>query len=266
MRRVVASVLAAAAVTIAASESGCTVGSGAGSVTGDLFVTDCWSGKFDLQPDFFGATPSPNDDTLTLRIQRGSDYINFSDGVSILVTHVSELRQAIDANGPQSLSVSLPPAVVPPGVPVTPDPNPSTVQFALYLQQTCRPQEPGLYAMDTVTVDSTGGSADAGAAAGSVCSAQTAALAAQCGTTAVVPTGTSTITFQHIFDASLANGGDPGSLTADQRLIQATFDVLLADPRDMCPGGLGPPAPCRGHLTGSFQFYFERGKPAQAFP
>ena len=79
-------------------------------------------------------------------------------------------------------------------------------------------------------------------------------------------TGTSHITFSHLFDASLAEGGDPGSLTADQRLIEATFDVLLADPRDECPGGLGLPAPCRGHLTGSFQFYYERGQPAQAFP
>lgn len=260
MRRIVASALAIAAVTIAASESGCSVGNGTGSVSGDVFVTDCWSGKFDLQPDFFGATPSPNDDTLTLRIQRGSDYINFSDGISILVTHVTELRQAIDSGGPQSLTVSLPPAVVPPGVPIAPDPNPSTVQFAAYLQHTCRPETPALYAMNVVTTDGAGGDG------GTLCSAQTAAIAGQCNANVVVPTGTSTITFQHVFDASLANGGDPGSLTAEQRLIQATFDVLLADPRDECPGGLGPPAPCRGHLTGSFQFYFERGKPAQAFP
>ena len=259
MRRVVASALAIAAVAIAAGE-GCSVGNGTGSVSGDLFVTDCWSGKFDLQPDFFGATPSADDDTLTLRIQNGSDYITFSDGISILVTKVTELREAIEANGPQSLTVSLPPAVVPPGVPVTPDPNPSTVEFAAYLQHTCRPETPALYAMSTVTTDG------AGEDGGSLCSAQTAAIAGQCNQNVTVPTGGSTITFQHIFDASLANGGDPGSLTAEQRLIQATFDVLLADPRDMCPGGLGPPAPCRGHLTGSFQFYFERGKPAQAFP
>lgn len=260
MRRILAGGLAIAAVTLATSESGCSVGSGVGSVTGDLFVNDCWSGKFDLQPDFFGATPSPNDDTLTLRIQRGSDYITFSDGVSILVTHVTELREAIEASGPQALSVSLPPAVVPPGVPVTPNPSPPTVQFALYLQQTCRPATPALYAMSSATIDEAGGDG------GAECSAATAALAGQCNQTVTVPTGTSTITFQHVFDASLAGGGDPGSLTAEQRLIQATFDVTLADPRDMCPGALGPPAPCRGHLTGSFQFYFERGKPAQAFP
>ena len=259
MKRVFVLGAAVAGIMLLAGES-CTTGSGSGSVTGDLFIANCWSGKFDLQPDFFAAEPNPTDDTLLIRIQRGSDYINFSDGVSILVTHVTELRQAIDSGGPQALSVSLPPSVVPPGVPITPNPNPSTVQFALYLQQTCRPETPGLYALDTVTTNGGGGDG------GSVCTADTASLAGQCGTTTAVPTGTSTITFQHIFDATLADGGDPGSVSADQRLIQATFDVLLADPRDECSGGLGPPPPCRGHLTGSFRFYFERGKPAQPFP
>ena len=263
MKKVLASALAIAAITIATSESGCTVGSGTWSVSGYLVVPDCWSGKFDLQPDFFGATPNPNDDSLFIRVQRGSDYINFSDGVSILVTHVSEIAQAITASGPQSLSVSLPPAVVPPGVPITPTANPAWVQFALYLQGSCRPETPGLYAMDTVTTNGPSG-VDGGA---SLCTAATAATAGQCTSPPpTVPTGTSTITFQHLFDASLAEGGDPGGLSADQRNIQATFDVLLADPRDECSGGLGPAPPCRGHLTGSFQFYFERGKPAQAFP
>ena len=264
MRRAIASGFALGAIAIATA-NGCTVGNGTGSVSGDLLVPDCWSGKFDLKPDFFAATPNPNDDTLFIRIQRGSDYINFSDGVSILVTHVSEVAGAITTSGAQTLSISLPPSVVPPGVPITPTANPATVQFALYMQGSCRPETPGLYAMDTVTTNgSTGG--DGGGA--SLCTAETVALASQCGTSPVpvVPTGTSTITFQHVFDAKLANGGDPGSLSAEQRNIQATFDVLLADPRDECSGNLGPAPPCRGHLTGSFQFYFERGKPAQAFP
>ncbi len=261
MKRVaqLAAVALAGAAIAVFSGTGCTVGSGTGSVTGDLYVTDCWSGKFDLQPDFFGATPNPNDDSLFIRVQRGSDYVNFSDGISILVNHVTEIRTSMLG---QPLPVSLPPAVVPPGVPITPDTNPADVQFALYLQQTCRPETPGLYAMSSVTTDSAGG-----VDGGTLCSATTAQTAGQCGPNAPqVPTGTSTITFQALFDATLADGGDPGALSAGQRLIQATFDVLLADPRDECSGGVGPPPPCRGHLTGSFQFYFERGKPAQAFP
>jgi hypothetical protein len=260
----------AIAVIAIATTNSCTVGSGTGSLSGDLDVPDCWTGNYDLKPDFFGATPNPNDDTLFIRIQRGSDYINFSDGVSILVTHVSEVTAAIFNNGgapqPQTLTVSLPPSVVPPGVPITPTANPATAQFALYMQGSCRPETPGLYAMDNATTNGATAGPDGGGA--SLCNADTLTIANQCGVTPVptVPTGTSTITFQHLFDASLAEGGDPGSLSADQRNIQATFDVLVADPRDECSGGLGPPPPCRGHLTGSFQFYFERGKPAQAFP
>jgi hypothetical protein len=246
---------AVAVLGVSVGVNGCSVGGGEGSVTGMLAVPNCWTGLVNLQPDFFAATP--HEDTLNIRLQRGSDFENFSDGVSILVTHVSYIRQNMLG---QPLAVSLPPAVVPPGVPITADPSPAQVQLSLYLQATCRPETPGLYAMNKVTVNSNGD-------AGLMCDQTTVAAAAQCGNATVqTPVGTSTITFSHLFDASLADGGDPGSLTAEQRLIQGTFDVILADPRDECPGGVGPPPPCRGHLTGSFSFYFERGQPAQAFP
>jgi hypothetical protein len=264
MRRAVITTLtlAGAAFMITTSTNGCTVGNGTGSVTGDLFVTDCWSGKFDLQPDFFAATPN-TDDSLIIRIQHGSDYVNFSDGLSILVTSVSTIRAAIDNDGgmgqPQTFPISLPPSVLDPGTPLTYPPPPGA-QFALFLQSTCGVDTPGLYGMNLVTTDVP--SSDGGA----ICSAATAAAVSQCDGGMPPATGSSTITFQHIFDASLANGGDPGSLSAEQRLTQATFDVLLGDPRMQCPGSTGPPPACEGHLTGSFSFYFERGKPAQAFP
>jgi hypothetical protein len=72
--------------------------------------------------------------------------------------------------------------------------------------------------------------------------------------------GRSTITFTSLFD------GNPDETVAAKRLSTATFDVYLADPRDVCPGGTGPPPRCRGHLTGNFNFYFERGRPGQPFP
>ena len=244
-------------IVLASSSNGCSVGEGTGSVSGDLSVTDCWSGAYNLQPDFFAATPSADDDTLTIRVQRGSDYINFSDGIDILVTHVTQVRTTM-LNQP--LAIALPPSVVPPGVPITPTQNPAFVQLALFLQETCRPETPGLYGMSSVSTSGSNGDG------GIICNATTAPPQ-QCGMNVMpVGTATSTITFSHLFDASLAMGGDPGSLSADERLIEATFDVVLGDPRDECSGGIGPPAPCRGHLTGSFQFYFERGKPAQAFP
>ena len=225
-----------------ASVASCTVGGGQGSVTGTLNVKDCWSGKFDLQPDFFGATPF--NDQLAFRIQRGSDLQNFSDGLSILVSDGTAVRGKLG----QSLSVALPPEVAPPGVPVKATNDPAIVQLALYLQRSCRPDAPALYAMAEATTNADG-----------TCDDVTVKAAAQCDG-APPPTRKSTITFQHLFN------GNPEEPDADKRLSEATFDLYLADPREICAGGLGPPPPCRGHVQGSFRFYFERGRPAQAFP
>lgn len=72
--------------------------------------------------------------------------------------------------------------------------------------------------------------------------------------------GTSTILFNSLFD------GNEDETNAQKRLTDAQFDFYFADPREVCPGGIGPPPPCRGHLVGYFRFYFERGQPAQPFP
>jgi len=68
------------------------------------------------------------------------------------------------------------------------------------------------------------------------------------------------MTFTSLFD------GNQDAVSAAERLNRGTFTVYLADPREMCPGGVGPPPPCRGFLQGNFDFYFERGRPAQPFP
>jgi hypothetical protein len=60
--------------------------------------------------------------------------------------------------------------------------------------------------------------------------------------------------------------GNAGESNAEQRHTIGDFDFYLADPRETCPGGLGPPPRCRAHLKGRFDFYFERGRPAQPFP
>jgi hypothetical protein len=72
--------------------------------------------------------------------------------------------------------------------------------------------------------------------------------------------GHSTITFTSLFD------GNEDAVSAAERLNQGTLSVYLADPREVCPGGVGPPPPCRGYLTGSFSFDFQQGRPAQPFP
>jgi hypothetical protein len=71
---------------------------------------------------------------------------------------------------------------------------------------------------------------------------------------------TGTITFAHLFD------GDPNETSADEKLTHADFDVMVGDPRDQLPEGGDIPKDRLSHLVGQFDFYFQRGQPAQPFP
>ena len=143
----------------------------------------------------------------------------------------------------------------------------------LYLDYTCRTQNDGLYAMDAVSgVDpmtgecvrpeggapplACAGSLDGGA--GTTGTERRRGRPAAQGVSGTI--GTSTITFTSLFD------NNPDESNASLRLSEGSFNLYLADPRDICPGGLGPPPPCEGHLQGTFRFYFQRGRPAQPFP
>jgi hypothetical protein len=275
--------VAFAATTIAS----CSPGEGLGSVRGELNVALCWSGPFDLKPDFFAGVPFRDRaadgtarDAFQIRIQNGGDFQNFSDGLSILIDDVHAVRG--DAGKParlgQPLAVALAPGVTPPGVPITPNPDPAMVHIALYLQRSCRTQNVALYAMDAVTLNADGSCkapaldaphiapcapaaapSDAGlpAPSGDAGSEAGADASSASGTG---PIGRSSITFSHLFN------GNPTEPDAAERRNTAAFRVYLADPREICPGGLGPPPRCRGFLEGSFDFYFERGRPAQPFP
>jgi hypothetical protein len=289
-RVVLLAMIAALAAVLAPA---CSLGSGSGTCSGTLDVPDCWSGSFNLHPDFFAAVPGAtpeypqtSNDALQIRIQHGGDYETFSDGIIILVDDAGEVRGDNDSNNNprpsllnEALVVSLPPSVVPSGVPITPVSSPRIVSAALYLGNTCRTQNDALYAMDAVSgVDPDGEcrSPEGGAPplacpapatavtndAGVVTAVDGSVVYADAGTAAAIPgsIGTSTITFQHLFD------GKPDESNASERLSQADFDFYFADPRNICPGGLGPPPRCEGHLQGSFNFYFQRGRPAQPFP
>ncbi len=280
---------------------GCSPGNGSGTVTGTLDVPGCWSGGYNLDPNFFAADPYGN--SVTIRIQNGGDYASFSDGLSILVDNLYEVR----GDPPYSpslighpLDVSLPAGVTVAGAPVIPQPNPAIVHATVYLQKSCPTQNVALYALESVSVNAAGNCdpaptgpyilqcnapdavgleavADAGVDAsfrtsldGSVPDATIGANTAPVdaavggGATTVLPANApvahSTITFQSIFD------GNVNETSAAGRLTQASFSFYLADPRDACPGGLGPPPPCRGFLSGQFQFYFQEGPPGQPFP
>ena len=74
-----------------------------------------------------------------------------------------------------------------------------------------------------------------------------------------IGTGKSVIAF-----TSIANG-KVDEETAAERLNAGCFDVYLADPREAEAGGQTPPR-CRGHIRGTFSFFFERGRPSQPFP
>lgn len=88
---------------------GCTTGEGDGEVKSDkLYVEDCWNGPFDLKPTFFGANPYLN--TLTIRVQRGDNIEEVSDGLIVVVNDVSGIR---GARLNQPLKVGLPPGVTP---------------------------------------------------------------------------------------------------------------------------------------------------------
>lgn len=71
-----------------------------------------------------------------------------------------------------------------------------------------------------------------------------------------------TITFSALHD------GEPNR-KKKERLIEAEFDVLMADPRGVIPDAAtdsGYSHPEASRVTGWFRFYHRRGQPAQAFP
>jgi hypothetical protein len=133
---------------------GCSVGEGQGDVTSDrLIVGSCWDGEFNLQPTFFAAQPF--NDTLRLRIQRGEQEIERADGLSLLVNDVPQIREdrllapgddpANPSNPRARLSVGLPPGVSPPGYPIRPVPEFVDVSGALYLNNSCNPENANLF-------------------------------------------------------------------------------------------------------------------------
>jgi hypothetical protein len=128
--------------------------------------------------------------------------------------------------------------------------------MALYLQKSCQTQNVALHALEEVTVPADG-TCDAHALAGAD---PTVGCDPNKESPAGVGSGKSLIAFTHVFD------GNVDEPTAAERLTAGCFDVYLADPREQAPGGTGPPPRCRGHIKGTFSFFFERGRPAQPFP
>jgi hypothetical protein len=122
--------------------AGCTVGDGEGSVTTDrLYIEGCWNGPFDLDPDFFAANPY-REESLMIRVQRGDNNQETSDGLTVIVSDLEAVRARLG----QPIQVGLPPGVTPPGQPPTGAPAP-LVSIALYLHQTCHEQNSATYSV-----------------------------------------------------------------------------------------------------------------------
>ena len=149
-----------AAVGLTASAlCACTTGEGEGyvrSVAGEpLYVEECWNGPFDLQPTFFGANPY-REEQLLIRVQRGDNLEEVSDGLIVLVNDVAGIRGEIAQGGAgSSVEVGLPPGVSPSGVSLDPASEPPRVSLALYLHATCHVQNGTIYAIHgAITFDS----------------------------------------------------------------------------------------------------------------
>src|SRR4029079_2031518 len=133
-------------------------GQGTGEVrTDNLFAHDCWGASkdgmvkgapYDLGPDFFAAMPYRS--ALQMRVQRGNDLTEVSDGLNVLIDDVDKIRKKLPpppssgVRGASALScplpeagadlddcpegsigfpVALPAGVTPPGSPAVPPPD-----------------------------------------------------------------------------------------------------------------------------------------------
>lgn len=127
--------------------AGCSTAEGEGEVHSDrLFIEGCWNGSYDLKPSFFAANPYR--DTMLIRIQRGEDIEELSDGLVVMVNNVDGIRQGLLGT---SIPVGLPSGVQPVGTPIRQLEEP-LVSLSLYLHQTCHEQNGTLHAVEgTIT-------------------------------------------------------------------------------------------------------------------
>lgn len=133
-----------AACLLALAPLACTVGEGEGRVSSDhIWVAGCWNGAFDLNPDFFGVNPDPGE-SLTIRVQRGDNIEDVSDGLIVLVNDLPEIRQQLG----KDLPVGMPRGVAPSGVPIVFDPEPAKISLVLYLHNSCHLQNGTIYSIN----------------------------------------------------------------------------------------------------------------------
>jgi hypothetical protein len=116
---------------------GCTVGEGEGWVRSSrLYIRECWNGGFELGPDFFASAPF-SEETQVIRVQRGDNLQEVSDGLMILVNDTEAVRAQLG----QPLAVGKPKGIQCPGWPLEYQAEPPLVNMSLYLHDSCHTQE-----------------------------------------------------------------------------------------------------------------------------
>lgn len=102
----------------------CSTGPGEGSAVGQVWAPECGliGGPFSLDPNFFAMQPSTSVEIIDMRMQRGGDIPNLSDGVSFFLADPELLKNEML------------------GVDIEFELFGSPVQMTLYLNETC----PGL--------------------------------------------------------------------------------------------------------------------------
>ena len=142
-----------------ATAPACSQGEGEGSIRGTLDVPNCWTGRVRAPARLPRGGPRTAT-RITLRIQSGSDFQSFSDGLTILINDRTKIRPIPRRASPGSTAKPLAcrpsPEVTPPGVPVKAEAEPALVNMALYLQRSCRTQTVTLHAVDEVTIPTDG--------------------------------------------------------------------------------------------------------------
>lgn len=112
---------------------GCSIGEGTGSLNSpQLLIEDCWNEPFQLEPTFFAANPYGDD--LTIRIQRGEESTLVSDGVSLLIHNITDIRETQLG---QQLPLALPIGITPLGFSAPDIPRLGTANLTLYLNDSC---------------------------------------------------------------------------------------------------------------------------------
>jgi hypothetical protein len=194
-----------------------------------LFVADCWDGSFNLLPTFFAA--NPYEDTLTIRVQRGERDILVSDGISMLVYNVADIRT--NRLG-EDLPLGLPIGVTPLGFPLPPTPTPPAATLTLYLNNSCRAHNSQLFAVSGTVTFTRLFSGDPN---------------------------------EDNSDARLTEGRFRATVV-DPRYAIALDEAARKGVETVDAGGspYGYPREMTSEIEGEFNFVFHRGTPAQPFP